>query len=59
MADRDEILAAVARFRAAYEAGDVGALADCYSASLLKLRQGGAETKAFEPWTTPTERALG
>lgn len=46
MGDREEIEAAVARFRAAYEAGDARALSDCYSASLLKLRQGAApETK--------------
>ncbi len=46
MSDREEIETAVAQFRAAYEAGDLRALSDCYSASLLKLRQGGEpETK--------------
>jgi ketosteroid isomerase-like protein len=41
-----EILAAIARFRDAYEAGDADGVGRCYSDSLVKLRQGAApETK--------------
>jgi ketosteroid isomerase-like protein len=38
--DRQQIEAAIARFIAAYNAGDVAALVSCYDAELVKLRQG-------------------
>jgi ketosteroid isomerase-like protein len=40
MTDRQQIEAAIARFIAAYNAGDAATLINCYDADLVKLRQG-------------------
>jgi len=40
MTDRQQIEAAIARFIAAYNAGDAAGLASCYDPDLIKLRQG-------------------
>ena len=45
--DRLAINLEIARFKAAYDSGNVEAVAGCYSESLVKLRQGAPpETKA-------------
>jgi ketosteroid isomerase-like protein len=45
--DRLAISLEIARFKAAYDSGNVEAIAGCYSDSLVKLRQGAPpETKA-------------